>query len=362
MPREKTFVMLLATFVVGGVLMGYFRNQSEFVQHKLSQDGPQPRPQSVKQRQWKEVRFEALPVQNVSEEPLLALMGGKKDSYGNVFVLDWTDSAIKKFSSEGEHLRSYRWALPEDVSVPPVPVDFAVSNAGEIWSVYTDLQLVKVLDSGGETKAILELEAPPHRIALGSEGDFVVMALEQSPHLFRSYGPNGVLRRQFGRIIAGDFQDRTLLDGMMAADGEGSFVYAPLYVGLLASYTIEGELRFLVQTINSGSEPLPRIIARPKGWQKLEPGSPWKSLTVHVADGRIYVLSERESTGAKQRILDVYSNDDGTYLHSIRLPNGPRDVLVDGDLLYTVHAEEILRWRMIAEGSTALSETNSAGG
>ena len=85
---------------------------------------------------------------------------------------------------------------------------------------------------------------------------------------------------------------------MMAADGEGSFVYAPLYIGLLASYTIEGELRFLVQTINSGSEPLPKIIARPNGRQKLEPGSPWKSRA-------ILSTSSRRKTGLRVPALRI---------------------------------------------------------
>lgn len=350
MLREKAFVMILAALAAGGVLMGYFRQRPETVQYRLSQELSVPSSRSAEGRRWSRVELGPTPVKLAGEPLLSAVVAGDVDPQGDVFVLDLATSSVEELSSEGEHLRSYRWSPGED-EFELKPIDFAVGGSGDVWIAYANHPLVNVIDPEGRATTY-ELETPAHRIAVGPDGSFAVMALRKGPYLFRSYGPEGELRRDFGHILDGDLQDPTLLDGAVASGGDGTFVYAPYYIGILASYTIEGKQRFVVPTVGSDSASLaslPKVLVQPNGWRKLAAGTPWKSLAVHVADGKIYVMSEREKKATKRRILDVYGSEDGRYLQSIRLPDGPRDFMVDGDVLHTVHAEGVLQWRLIED-------------
>ncbi|MEE8524913.1 MAG: hypothetical protein V3T72_13345, partial [Thermoanaerobaculia bacterium] len=307
---------------------------------------PLPADRSAIERQWRELELELLSSFGGEGFDLLErVMTAKRGLHGRTLVLDWADSTVKMFDDAGRLEQRYPAHPAAEDGSRWRPVDFAVADSGDVWIADRGAPRVRVFDAAGNRRRTLGLRSIPDRIVLAADGGFTVLTLDAGSHLFESYGPDGEFRQRFGRLLAGDLQEPLLLGGTMSADPEGALVFAPAYLGVLASYDREGRLRFLVETVGGESRDLPRVLATSNG-RRLEPGTPLRSLAVQVVDDLIYVLSERESTASKSRILDVYSNQDGAYRHSIRLPDGPRDFLVDGEFLVTVHRDRVQRWRL----------------
>lgn len=349
MPREKTFIVLLVSFLLGGAVLGYLKQRTHLVQYALQEDYLEPSPQRAEGRVVRAARFDERHASETEEGGLLLeALDGRADREGNVLLFDWGDQAIKKLSARGELLTSYRLSPPEGAEPLVALTDFAVSESGELWVVRAKGTSVEVYDAQGRFLESFAIAGSPHRIALGPDGAFVVMTLPTDGEIFQSYAPDGVLLQSFGRPLAGDFQHPILLDGMIDADDRGGFVYAPFYVPLLAAYTAGGELRFVVATIGATPGPLPAVLVGPDGRQNLAPGTPGRTRAVHVAGGRIYVLSERGIEISRQAILDVYSEDDGSYLDSILLPDRPQDALVVAGRLVTIEESRLRSWELPA--------------
>lgn len=342
--------MLVATFVVAGLSLGYFRRQPEYVQYRLAEQLPRPWPQTAPGRRFLEVEVTRLGIAGrEGEEALQRGTFTRPDAEGDLYVLDWPAAAIKKLSiAEGRIVAALRWIPDEADGYAVPPADFAAVPGGRVWAAYTEARTVGVFSPDGRLETTFELDVSADRIAADPGGGFVVLHLDGSPHLFRSYTAAGEVRADFGQMLAGDDQQPMLLDGLIAADGRGGFVYAPFFLDLIASFTLDGELRFLVETVDArSSAPLPRVLVEGGRRHRIEPGTPWQSLGLYVADDRIYVLSEHDLE-IEGRILDVYAATDGAYVESIRLPDKARGAVVLGERLFTVEGGEIRLWRMLS--------------
>lgn len=343
MPRERTFFVLFVLLVAAGAVIGQLRGGTEVERSALAAAAA-PAPQDTDRRRWQPLAYTALERPAIQE--LIVATGARIARGGEVFVLDWGDAAVKRFDAAGTLLTTYRWTPRRDGGFAPPPNDFAVDAAGRVWAAFSEQRLLKVFAPGGPEEKLVDLDRQPHRLVLAPDGGFVVLGLDAGEHLFARYDAEGALVRTFGALLAGAVQDPALIDGSLAADDAGGFVYAPLYLGLLASFTVDGEPRFVVETVGGGAD-VPEVLAHADGSRRLVPGTARTSLTVHVREGRIHVLSERATASEKTRIIDVYSNADGAYLKSIRLPTGPRDALLDGETLVTVHRSRLRHWRAV---------------
>ncbi len=357
MSREKTFLYALVVLVASGLIFGTLRGGSIQIQRSWLIE---PAPQPTLERSWSSMEFAERPFgaansgwQLIKGEAVAGTPGGA------LLVLDWGRPAVHQLDFDGGSRVSFLGpaTLVEDLFPPPI--DFAVGASGEVAAVFSRDPSVHFFAAGGEPLSVLPLEGDPLRVAVTTEDRLVVMTAT-GEDLFEIFDREGRLLKRFGRLIEGEYQDRVLLDGDLAADGMGGFVYAPYYLGLIASYTGEGELRFLVRTVPEGPRELPLIIVGDDGSRRILPGTPRSCLTVHVDGGRIYRLSERETRASRRRILDAYRSSDGLYLESIRLPNGPRDAFLVGDLLYTVHEQRVREWQL-TKRSTAVADVVPAG-
>ena len=77
------------------------------------------------------------------------------------------------------------------------------------------------------------------------------------------------------------FAGSLALEGWLEPNGEGGFIYAALFPGLLASYGPEGRLKFLVQTIDP--PPFPKIKRREDGYSFADRESRYSALSLSVA-------------------------------------------------------------------------------
>ncbi|HEX3551805.1 MAG TPA: hypothetical protein VIA62_01075 [Thermoanaerobaculia bacterium] len=351
MLRERTFFLVLATLIVAGVAVGRFSGSRREVQPALR---VQPRWQTKHARTWQERSFDQpLVIAPAAGVRLARPVSLKVDRSGDVLVLDWSDASVRRFSPSGQPGVSYH--LPPGTPGGN-PEDFDVDAGGNVWICYHDAGTVASFEPGGKLLATWHFARNPHRImsagSAGSAGNdgLVIFAADAGRDLFARYSPRGELAGGFGRLLAGDSQDLLALDGDVARDGAGGFVYAAAHTGLLASYSLNGEPRFLVRTIDPVA--LPKIVATAGGSRKIAPGSPFAALTVSVSGGLIHVLADLPSRkGGSSRAFDVYDDRDGGYLYSFHAPEQTAFALVAGDRLYTIRDDVVTRWRMLGPGS-----------
>jgi hypothetical protein len=347
MPRERTFFLVLATLVVAGVAVGHFDFDRGEVQPVLRSS---PRPQPGKARTWQRRSFvKTLVLAPNAAARLVRPLSLKEDRSGDLLILDWSAASVRRFSPDGQPRASY--GLPPRAAGGN-PDDFDLDAAGNVWVCYHDTGAVVELEPGGRLLKTWHLATSPHRvISAGSveDGGLVIFAGNSGRYLFHRYSPQGELVGGFGQLLAGDSQDLLTLDGDVARDGAGGFVYAAAHTGLLASYTVNGELRFLVRTIDPIE--LPKVVQVSGRPDRISPGSRLAALTVSVSGELIYVLADLPVfQGGPGRALDVYSNRDGRYLYSVRAPEQTPFASVAGDHVYTIHDDVVTRWRMAPAG------------
>jgi hypothetical protein len=352
MQRERTFFLVLATLVVAGVAVGHFDFDRGEVQPVLRAS---PRPQRGHVRIWQERSFvKTLGLAPNAAARLVRPLSLKEDRSGDLLILDWSAAAVRRFSPDGQPRISY--ALPPGAPRGN-PDDFDVDAAGNVWICYHDTGAVVELDPGGRLLNTWHLASSPHRVlaaAPAGDGGLVILAGNSGRFLFHRYSPQGELVGGFGQLLTGDSQDLLTLDGDVARDGAGGFVYAAAHAGLLASYTLNGEPRFLVRTIDPVE--MPKIVQESGHPIKIAPGSRLAALTVSISGDLIYVLVDLPVLmGGPGRALDVYSNRDGQYLYSFHAPEQTPFTLVAGDRLYTIRDDVVTRWRMAPAGSSRLS-------
>jgi hypothetical protein len=341
MLRDKTFFLVLATLIVAGIAAGPFHHQDREVQPALRGDGPQARSQSGPTRVWRERSFvRTLSLSPGAGAPLSRPLSLKEDRSGDLLVLDWSAGGVRRFSPTGKPGTFYR--LPAGTPAAN-PDDFDADTGGNLWICYQDTGSMAELDAAGKPLQSWRLASRPHRVLAPGQGRLVVLAGATGPDLFDRYSAQGELLGGFGRLLAGDVQDPLALDGDVARDGDG-FIYAATHAGLLAAYTFDGGLRFLARTIDPIE--LPKILVSPSGERRVAPGSPLAAIAVSVSGGMIYVLVDAPAPGGPSRALDVYADRDGRYLYSFHAPEQASFALVAGDRLYTIHGDEVTRWRM----------------
>jgi hypothetical protein len=261
-------------------------------------------------------------------------------------VLDWAAASVRRFSPDGQPRVSY--GLPSGATGGN-PDDFDIDDDGNVWICYQDAGTVVELAPGGKLLKTWHLPSRPHRVISKAPGGLVIFAANSGRYLFHRYSAEGELAGGFGQLLAGESQDLLTLDGDVARDGAGGFVYAAAHAGLLASYTLSGEPRFLVRTIDPIE--LPKIVQESGHPSKLAPGSRLAALTVSVSGGLIHVLVDLPVfQGGSGRALDVYSNRDGRYLYSFHAPERTPFALVAGDRVYTIRDDVVTRWRMTPAG------------
>jgi hypothetical protein len=347
MLRERTFFLVLATLIVAGVAVGYWGESRREVQPSWRAS---PRAQANPARIWQERSFvKATTLSPATGVALVRPVSLKEDRVGGLLVLDWSAARVRRFSPTGQPGVSYGL---QPGAAAGNPDDFDVDAEGNVWICYQNAGTVAELAPAGKLLKIWHLASRPHRVIAQAAGGLVIFAAESGRTLFHRYSPQGELTAGFGRLLAGGSQDLLALDGDVARDGAGGFVYAAAHAGLLAAYGPRGETRFQVATIDPVE--LPRIVQVAGKPSRLAPGARLSALTVSVSGDEIYVLADvparPPSKAGRSRALDVYSHRDGRYLYSFHAPEPAPFALVAGDRLYTIRDDVVTRWRMKPAG------------
>ena len=301
-----------------------------------------PKPQSATARTWKDHSFEKLLTLGAPKvaEPMMLQVA---DS-GEIYILDWADLRIKRFSPDGSLLRVFGDGKGTGAGAFTNPTSFTIAPNGELWVCDPVQRKLTHFQPDGTARAISPGKEV-YRVAV-LEDVLVTMASSSNSTLFDVYSPSGKQLKSFGEFLQNQSQQDIILDGSVVGDAEsGGFVYGGRHMGVIAAYGVDGSQRFVAHTIDGN--PLPKVLHM-EGRLKVKPHGTDTVLSVSILGNYLYVLSGTradDAGGAGGQVMDVYDKRDGNYLFSLRLPVACRKAVIGADLIYTLGDEGVTVWR-----------------
>jgi len=341
---KRLFFPLLAASAVVGVGLGGFLERSNKADAAYA-DTPevrQLREQRTGERAWHKVAYRReWTLTNTPGSLLFGPLLAKVASDGAVYLLDSGDLSIKKFDAAGKFVEAYGQGKGQGPGEFASLTDFAVTPGGDVWAVDASNGRLSVFAPGGRLARTIRLESPPYRLALAADG-FAVLYMLSKPVLFGRYDDRNTLRGAFGTFLKDQGINAMLLDGWVAPDPGGGFIYAARYAGLLAAYDGGGRQRFLAGTLKRPA--LPKIVQGNQGRMWVDREAPWAAAGLSVTREGIHVLGPFQSGLKKIGSIDTYDLRDGSYRYSRSVPEACNSIFVTDRAVYTTKDVTVTKW------------------
>ncbi len=259
-----------------------------------------------------------------------------------IYFFDYGDLALKKFSHDGTLLQKYGKGRGQGPGEFSNPTDFVVTEEGLLWIADPVNGVISVFNADGSLIRTIHTLSRPYRLLLYGAENMIIMP-ESGEYLFEIYKTSGERIDTFGKIIENQQANVLALDGWIARSSTDSFFYVPFYAGLILSYTINKQRRFYVQMIDP--KPLPKIIKSATGRTHVDRKASYAALSINTAGNELFILSDDESKGDKSRVIDVYSNETGSYLYSMPVPEPCNQIFVTKNYVYTLNMAGLSKWQ-----------------
>lgn len=345
--KAGRFFVIFAALIFGGAIASALIKGSAAINYQpvFSQVAPDPTINPARKRNWKPISLHKVGVLGGENQELINPAIIRTDRTGNVFIFDYGDLKLKRYDEDGSFVRSYGNGRGEGTGKFKNPTDFAIDRNGNIWVCDPVAEKITIFE--GDTGKVIETirhDRASVRINLMKGGNYAVLTEDRETYMFRIYGPNHKLISSFGQFLKDQERTEIVLGGFLASDSV-SFTYVGSYTGLIVSYTAEGNLRYYTRTV-APPDPLPPVIRNASGTIHVDRDALYTSLGLSVVGGKVYNLGTVEdSSGERHRVIDVYSNQNGAYLYSLRLPEPAIRVYVSDDYLYTINGKVIAKWK-----------------
>lgn len=336
MPRQRGFWLLLGSLLLVGVIASLYGHRPRTVRLGLSAGAPVPVPQSTGGRVWKEASFEKVVSVPAGEgRPLKRPTVLRLDEEGSIFVLDSADREVERYSPSGELSGVYG---SDEIQNPS---DVNIDSGGRVWICDPAPKRLFVFSPQGKVIHRVSFDRMVWRMIQGPGGDLVATVPSGGEFLFQRFSATGLSGRQFGKLFERKLQSALTADGWMVPAGPNGFLYLFRHVGLIASYSIEGHLRYLRWTIDP--VPLPEVRLDAAGGHFVSKDAPLASISGSVVGGELHVLSVR---GGGERVLDVYDAWSGAYIYSFWPPEMDSwYALLTSDRFYNANRQGLTIWR-----------------
>ena len=339
MPRERVFWVVLASLILAGLAASFLGDRPRTVPLTLSPEAPPLVAQTAAARSWREARFE--PIAGIPAGERLPLRNPtllRLDGRGNLYVLDSGESQVERYSLDGRPASVYG---PADLGNPS---DVAVGEDGSVRVLDPDRRRITVFSPQGTVASRIDLDRAVFRFALDGQNGFVAALHRSGKSLFQRFSAGGEPGAAFGTFFPEEVQSSLTADGWIIPTGPDAFVYPFRHAGLLASYTFEGRPRFFRRTIDPLRLPPVRYDAA--GLQTIDPAAPQASFSASVVGRDLFVLS---AASGKDRVVDVYDVETGSYRWSLRPPEpDARYVVLTADRLFSASRRGVTIWRRAA--------------
>ena len=358
MKRRKRLMLVFLVVAAGGAFLGYLRDpvtggrEQLLIPRETKDTGnahEQLRPQPGRTRIWRDRTLRCEHLLGAAPGPhLLVPIEVRVTPDGTVYVLDWGDKSVKKFSADGRLLTTYGGSAGQGPGEFVNPTDFDVDADGSLWVCDPVNGLITVFAVDGTVKRTIRPERPPHRLALLGDGGYVLMSSPAGERLFTFFRQNGDSLLACGTVMENQAQLSIALDGRLAGTPAGRFAYCAYRAGLLGIFnpTMHPKLIF-VHTIDSPG--LPPVISRQSAtahYLRVAPSAPIVSRNVSLVGDEVHVLAGTD-TMPEWNVMDVYDGNSGRYRYSYTVPGDAAVVRVHGQKLYTIADTTVTVWSVI---------------
>jgi hypothetical protein len=284
-----------------------------------------------------------------TEEKKLLLfrpMAVTTDQRGNIYVLDFDDRAVKKFSTEGKYVMTFGYGKGKGPGEFSNPTDFDLGPDGSVWVCDPINGYVTVFNEHGRVEKTIRLEnETPLRIAVWDDGSFVVTPAQSGKYLFSAYDRRGDLRKRFGNLFQNQAQIEIAIDGRLSK-GREHLVYAFYRVGLFVIYEQRSTTpAVFAQTINyRGFPEIVRFKVGDSQVTRVDRKAPYAMLSLSIVGDEIHILIGDDGERNKS-VFDVYDLKTGMYRSSYNVPRDISFAHITTERIYTIQDTTVQVWK-----------------
>jgi hypothetical protein len=303
-------------------------------------------PQDHRERRWQSMSFErvfTIGDESARDGALLYASTLKVSEDGGIFVVDGAEWLLKEFSSDGKLVARYGHGRGQGPGEFISLTDFDVSRPGEVWVADGHAGRISVFERGGELKRLIKMTLTPYRLVCTGSRTFTILMITGTGVPFRRFDEAGNDLKPLPAFLDGRSDGPFALDGLVASDGTGGYVYVGRYVGLVARYTSAGKLAYLVRTINAKG--LPKIAKASNGDRWIDREEIPNAQSVNVSGGKIFILTPIKKALRLTGAIDVYNLADGRYLYSLKPPALTKHAIMTASHAYTVDNISLAMWK-----------------
>jgi hypothetical protein len=350
-PRLSTrnFFALLITLLAAGVLHGFLSDagaNGRSSDYRIEGEDRAPEAQRVAGRRFRPLAATERWTAAGDASPLLGTLRAKLGPGGDVYVADYGDRRVKRFSAAGEYLGAFGAGRGQGPGEFVTITDYLVTDDGEVWVADNGSGRITVFSPDATLRRTLRI-APhqPYRLLLRPDRRLLLMQPFSTGHLFAIVDEDGHEHASFGELISDQAANSILLDGLIEPTGGGGFVFAGHHASVVSSYASDGRLRWAVEPIVPS--PLPPIVPGPGGIQWVDPDAPGITWSVSVSGDRLHLLGAHREAMRGEPVLDTYELASGRYLFSRRLPRETRWTAVAPGTLITATDTSVTSWDLV---------------
>jgi outer membrane protein assembly factor BamB len=264
-----------------------------------------------------------------------------------LLVLDINDSTVKEYGQTGHLLARYSSSFDD---FPGKIADFTISNDGTVWTTDPNGSIRAITSEG---KTVTEIP-DTHAMRLAWADDRLLLstvaskALKFGDHAFVAVDQKGTVLSRFGDLVSDYPTMGIVMSGEMAYDPlSRKLLYAPTALGLLASYSPDGGMNYLVETIEPG--PIPQIEISARGATHISRPT-IRARSLATFNGKIFILSrDNVAGGASRSLVDVYDQKNGVYRYSFELPVAADRLAVWDHTVCTASQQMLSLWHLDAD-------------
>lgn len=307
-----SFICILSAQKKDYILIDYFSKEYKIPFNYTPVD------QTIKERKIKNVKIkEEVSFGGENDTSIFLAIGVKPDKDGNIYVMDQTDSKVKKFSSKGKFIRSY----------------------GAKGSGPSELEYLYRFDVSKDGKTLLRLGSYDHKVCYHYNNEIKdnklkmnggeICLINDEYILFSYQGLNFIKYDRNGNELLtyksplNLEKNKHLKNFMTSVDGRifpfgTDLIYIPLYYNHIVVYDDKGKIKFSRRTIDKQSNIPPIKIEKIKEFTAALAPDPefYINYFAGINGDKIWIFSSPGTKKEKKEIIDFYSAKDGSYLYS----------------------------------------------
>lgn len=306
-----------------------------------------PRPQSNAKRLWAgEIKTLLFTIGTDRKMLLFRPLQVLTDSMENIYILDFDDRSVKKFSKDGTYLRTFGYGKGKGPGELSNPTDFDIAPDGSVWVCDPINGFITVFSSHGAVEKTVRLsKETPLRVACRDDGSFFVLPAQSGRHLFSAYDKQGKLVGRFGELFENQSQIQIALDGRWASGSSNYSVFVFYRVGLFVVYMRQSlSPAVYAQTLNYRG--FPSIVRFERGDSRItrvDRNAPYASLAASIVGEELYILVGDDGEAHKS-VIDTYDLNSGMYRRSFILSSDVSFAHITREKVYTIQDTTVSVW------------------